>query len=44
MSYEKVAAALDISLAGGEITQSRHAALELIARGGVDIIQPEPVV
>ena len=44
MSYEKVAAALDISLAGGEITQSRHAALELIARGGVDIIQPEPVI
>ena len=44
MSYEKVAAALDISLAGGEITQSRHAALELIARGGVDIFQPEPVI
>lgn len=44
MSYEKVAAALDISLAGGEISQSRHAALELIARGGVDIIQPEPVI
>ena len=44
MSYEKVAAALDISLAGGEITQSRHAALDLIARGGVDIIQPEPVI
>lgn len=43
-SYEKVAAALDISLAGGEISQSRHAALELIARGGVDIIQPEPVI
>jgi D-galactarolactone cycloisomerase len=43
-SYEKVAAALDISLAGGEITQSRHAALELIARGGVDIVQPEPVI
>ncbi len=43
-SYEKVATALDISLAGGEITQSRHAALDLIARGGVDIIQPEPVI
>ncbi|MFN8623633.1 MAG: mandelate racemase/muconate lactonizing enzyme family protein [Chloroflexota bacterium] len=43
-SYEKVAAALDISLAGGEITQSRWAALDLIARGGVDIIQPEPVI
>jgi len=43
-SYEKVAAALDISLAGGEISPSRHAALELIARGGVDIIQPEPVI
>jgi D-galactarolactone cycloisomerase len=43
-SYEKVAAALDISLAGGEITQSRHAALDLLAKGGVDIIQPEPVI
>lgn len=43
-SYEKVAAALDISLAGGEITQSRHAALDLLARGAVDIIQPEPVI
>jgi len=43
-SYEKVALALDISLAGGEITQSRHAALDLLRRGAVDIIQPEPVI
>ncbi len=43
-AYERVAAALDISLAGGEITQSRHAALETIERGCFDIIQPEPVI
>ena len=43
-AYERVAAALDIALAGGEITQSRHAALELLQRGCVDIIQPEPVI
>jgi len=42
--YERVAAALDIALAGGEITGSRHAALETISRGCFDIIQPEPVI
>lgn len=43
-AYERLAAALDIALAGGEITQSRHAALETIRRGCFDIIQPEPVI
>jgi D-galactarolactone cycloisomerase len=43
-AYEQVAAALDIALAGGEITASRHAALETIGRGCFDIIQPEPVI
>ncbi len=43
-AYERVAAALDIALAGGEITQSRHAALETLRRGCFDIIQPEPVI
>ncbi len=43
-AYERVAAALDIALAGGEITQSRHAALQTIRRGCFDIIQPEPVI
>ncbi len=43
-AYERLAAALDIALAGGEITQSRHAALETMQRGCFDIIQPEPVI
>ena len=43
-AYERVAAALDIALAGGEITQSRHAALETMRRGCFDIFQPEPVI
>lgn len=43
-AYERLATALDIALAGGEITQSRHAALETISRGCFDIIQPEPVI
>lgn len=43
-AYEQVAAALDIALAGGEITASRYAALETIGRGCFDIIQPEPVI
>lgn len=43
-AYERVAAALDIALAGGEITQSRHAAAETMRRGCFDIFQPEPVI
>ena len=42
--YDRLAAALDIALAGGEILDNRAGAIELLARGGVDIIQPEPVI
>ena len=42
--YDRLAAALDIALAGGEILDNRAAAIELLARGGVDIVQPEPVI
>jgi D-galactarolactone cycloisomerase len=44
MGYERLAAALEIALAGGEITMSRNAAKNLIERSGVDIFQPEPVI
>jgi len=44
VGYERLAAALDIALAGGEITMSRGAARDLIDRAGVDIIQPDPVI
>ncbi len=42
--YEKLAAALDIALAGGEILETRSAAIALLACRGVDIVQPEPVI
>ena len=42
--YEHLAAALDIALAGGEILQTRSAAIDLLARRAVDVIQPEPVI
>jgi len=42
--YEHLAAALDIALAGGEILQTRSAAIELLGRRAVDIVQPEPVI
>jgi D-galactarolactone cycloisomerase len=42
--YPRLAAALDIALAGGEIIEKRSAAIDLLACGGVDIIQPEPVI
>ena len=42
--YEHMAAALDIALAGGEILQTRSAAIELLGRRAVDIVQPEPVI
>jgi len=42
--YEHLAAALDIALAGGEILQTRGAALELLSRRAVDVVQPEPVI
>jgi len=42
--YPRLAAALDIALAGGEIMQSRSEAIALLGSGGVDIVQPEPVI
>ena len=42
--YEHLAAALDIALAGGEVLQTRSAAMELLARRAVDVVQPEPVI
>ncbi len=42
--YEHLAATLDIALAGGEILQTRSAAVELLARRAVDVVQPEPVI
>lgn len=42
--YEQLAAALDIALAGGEILQSRSAAIDLLGRRAVDVVQPEPVI
>lgn len=44
LGYERLAAAMDIQLAGGEVTMSRGAAASLVDRGGVDIYQPEPVI
>ena len=44
LGYERLNAAMDIPLAGGEVTMSRGAAISLIDRGGVDIYQPEPVI
>jgi D-galactarolactone cycloisomerase len=42
--YPRLAAALDIALAGGEILESRSAAVDLLGSGAVDIVQPEPVI
>lgn len=42
--YAGLRAALDIALAGGEIIEKRSAAIDLLNCGGVDIIQPEPVI
>jgi D-galactarolactone cycloisomerase len=42
--FERLAAALDIALAGGEVLESRADALEFLARAAVDIVQPEPVI
>ena len=44
VGYPELAADLEIPLAGGELSQSRPAAFELLARRGVDIIQPDPVI
>ena len=42
--YERLAAVLDIALAGGEVLRNRGAAVEFLARAAVDIVQPEPVI
>ena len=42
--YERLAAVLDIALAGGEVLPNRGAAVEFLARAAVDIVQPEPVI
>jgi D-galactarolactone cycloisomerase len=42
--YERLAAALDITLAGGEILMSRGAAVDALTRGAFDLVQPEPVI
>jgi D-galactarolactone cycloisomerase len=42
--YERLRAGLRLPLAGGEVLLSRTAARDLLRRGGVDIVQPEPVI
>lgn len=42
--YERLAAALDIALAAGEILENRGQARDFLARGCSDIVQPEPVI
>ena len=42
--YERLRTDLTLPLAGGEVLMSRGAARELLRRGGVDIVQPEPVI
>lgn len=42
--YPRLAAELDIALAGGELSISRGMALDLLGRASFDIIQPDPVI
>ena len=42
--FERLAAILDIALAGGEVLPNRGEAVEFLARRAVDIVQPEPVI
>ena len=42
--YERLARDLPLPLAGGEIVMSRADAKDLLGRGGVHIVQPEPVI
>lgn len=44
VGYERLTANLDIAVAGGEGSLSRLDALRLLARGAVDVIQPDPVI
>jgi D-galactarolactone cycloisomerase len=42
--YPDLAAKLRVTLAGGEIVETPAEARRLLAAGGVDVIQPEPVI
>ncbi|HTX00028.1 MAG TPA: mandelate racemase/muconate lactonizing enzyme family protein [Acidimicrobiales bacterium] len=42
--YEKLAAALDIAVAGGEGLTSRGELLSLLERGAVDVVQPDVTI
>jgi D-galactarolactone cycloisomerase len=42
--YERLAAVLDIALAGGEVLENRGQAADFLRRAAVDIVQPEPVI
>jgi D-galactarolactone cycloisomerase len=43
VGYPELAHDLEIPIAGGELNETRQAALALLAAGGVDIVQPDPV-
>src|SRR5690606_26498453 len=44
VGYDRLTAALDIAIAGGEGSLSRREALDLLSRNAVDVIQPDPVI
>ena len=44
VGYDRLTAALDIAIAGGEGSLSRIDALRLLSRNAVDVIQPDPVI
>jgi D-galactarolactone cycloisomerase len=42
--FPELAADLDVPLAGGEMVQNMDQAFDLLSRGGVDVIQPDPLI
>lgn len=44
VGYDRLTAALDIAIAGGEGSLSRTDSLRLLTRAAVDVIQPDPVI
>ncbi|HEX2154207.1 MAG TPA: mandelate racemase/muconate lactonizing enzyme family protein [Acidimicrobiia bacterium] len=44
VGYDRLTAALDIAIAGGEGSLGRREALTLLSRNAVDVIQPDPVI
>jgi D-galactarolactone cycloisomerase len=44
VAYDRLTASLSIAIAGGEGSLGRKEALHLLARGAVDVIQPDPVI